>query len=256
MKPTTVLSQEHQSILLMISILGNMADRLEAGEKVEAVHLEEAVDFVKGFADKCHHAKEEDLLFPAMEKAGIPRTGGPLGVMLREHTEGRALVKAMTDSMPGIRKGDKAAARLFAESARGYGALLSQHIYKEDLLFPAMEKAGIPRTGGPLGVMLREHTEGRALVKAMTDSMPGIRKGDKAAARLFAESARGYGALLSQHIYKEDNILYPMADARLSAAAQDELTACFADVEKNVVGEGRHEEFHALLQRLEELYLR
>jgi len=184
MKPTTVLSQEHQSILLMISILGNMADRLEADEKVEVVHLEEAVDFVKGFADKCHHAKEEDLLFPAMEKAGIPRTDGPLGVMLREHTEGRALVKAMTDSIPGIRKGAKAAARLFAESARGYGALLSQHIYKED------------------------------------------------------------------------NILYPMADARLSAAAQDELTACFADVEKNVVGEGRHEEFHALLHRLEELYLR
>jgi len=183
MKPTAELSQEHQAILLMISILGTMADRLEAGEKVEPVHLEEAVDFVRGFADKCHHAKEEDLLFPAMEKAGIPRTGGPLGVMLREHVEGRALVKAMADSIPGIRKGDDAAARRFAESARGYGALLSQHIYKED------------------------------------------------------------------------NILYPMADARLSAATQDELSACFADVEKTVVGEGRHEEFHALLQRLEALYL-
>jgi hemerythrin-like domain-containing protein len=183
MKPTAELTEEHQSILLMISILGSMADRLETDEKVEPVHLEEAVDFVRGFADKCHHAKEEGLLFPAMEKAGIPRTGGPLGVMLREHVEGRAFVKAMADSIPGIRKGEKAAARRFAESARAYGALLSQHIYKED------------------------------------------------------------------------NILYPMADARLSAAAQDELAACFADVEKTVVGEGRHEEFHEMLRRLEGLYL-
>jgi hemerythrin-like domain-containing protein len=184
MKPTAELSQEHQDILRMIGILGNMADRLEAGEKVEPVHLEEAVDFVRGFADKCHHAKEEDLLFPAMEKAGIPRAGGPLGVMLREHVEGRALVAAMADSIAGVRKGDRDSA-------------------------------------------LR-----------------------------FAENARGYGALLSQHIQKEDRVLYPMADARLSASAQNELAACFAEVERTVVGEGRHREFHAILDRLEELYLR
>lgn len=183
MKPTAELSQEHQAILLMIRVLEKMADRLEAGRAVDPDDPEKSVQFLRGFADKCHHAKEEDLLFPAMEKAGIPRTGGPLGVMLREHVEGRALVKAMADSIPGIRKGDKAAARRFAESARGYGALLSQHIYKED------------------------------------------------------------------------NILYPMADARLSAAAQDELATCFADVEKNIVGAGKHEKFHELLHRLEGDYL-
>jgi hemerythrin-like domain-containing protein len=183
MKPTQELSHEHQAILLMIKILAKMSDRLEAGENVDPLHLEQAVDFIKIFADKCHHAKEEDLLFPAMEEAGIPRDGGPLGVMLREHTEGR-----------------------------GY-------------------------------------------VKTMTGALAGIKKGDRRAAELFAENARNYGALLSQHIFKEDHILYPMADKRLSAAKQDELEACFAGVERDVVGEGKHEEYHRLLKDLESVYL-
>jgi hemerythrin-like domain-containing protein len=182
-KPTQELSHEHQTILLMIRILEKMSDRLEAGEKVDPLHLEQAVDFIKIFADKCHHGKEEDLLFPAMEEAGIPRDGGPLGVMLREHTEGRNYVKAMT------------------------GALT------------------------------------------------GIKEGDHRAAELFAENARNYGALLSEHIFKEDHILYPMADSRLSAAKQDELETCFAGVERDVVGQGKHEEYHRLLEELESVYL-
>jgi hemerythrin-like domain-containing protein len=118
-----------------------------------------------------------------------------------------------------------------------------------------MEKAGIPKTGGPLGVMLHEHVEGRGYVKAMSEALAGVKKGDRRAAALFAENARNYGALLSQHIAKEDHILYPMADARLTAAQQSELAACFADVEENVIGPGRHEEYHRLLKELESAYL-
>lgn len=183
MKPTTELSHEHQAILLLIRVLETMSGRLEAGEPVDPGHLEKAVDFIKVFADKCHHGKEEDLLFPAMEKAGIPRSGGPLGVMLSEHVAGRSYVKAMTESLPGIQKGDQAAARAFAENARKYGALLTQHIHKED------------------------------------------------------------------------HVLYPMADARLSPSQQKELEACFADVEEKVIGHGKHEEYHRLLKELEAAYL-
>jgi hemerythrin-like domain-containing protein len=183
MKPTQELSAEHQAILLMIRILEKMSDRLEAGETVEPGHLERAVDFIRVFADKCHHGKEEDLLFPAMEKAGIPRRAGPLGVMLSEHVMGRGFVQSMAEALAGIRQGDR-----------------------------------------------------------------------RAGAR-FAENARNYGALLTQHIFKEDNILYPMADERLSAAQQDELAACFAEVEEKVVGHGKHEEYHRLLKELEAAYL-
>ena len=70
----------------------------------------------------------------------------------------------------------------------------------------------------------------------------------------FAAAARGYGALLTQHINKEDHILFPMADARLSSAQQVLLEAAFAEVERTVIGPGRHEEFERLLERLDRAY--
>jgi hemerythrin-like domain-containing protein len=88
----------------------------------------------------------------------------------------------------------------------------------------------------------------------MAGAIPAIRRGDRAAAGTFAAEARGYGELLTGHIFKEDHILYPMADARLTAEQQRSLEACFADVEKTVIGEGKHEEYHRLLERLEAAY--
>ena len=129
------------------------------------------------------------------------------------------------------------------------------HGKEEDLLFPEMAKAGIPKEGGPLGVMLREHVEGRNFVKAMGEAAAALKKGDREAGARFARNARGYGALLTQHIFKEDNILYPMADGRLSDKQQDRLAACFAEVEDKVIGHGRHEAYHRLLKELEAVYL-
>ena len=56
-------------------------------------------EFFRLFADQCHHGKEEELLFPLLEQKGIPRTGGPIGVTLHEHEEGRALVRQMGDAV-------------------------------------------------------------------------------------------------------------------------------------------------------------
>jgi len=91
-------------------------------------------------------------------------------------------------------------------------------------------------------------------VAAMAAAFRVAGKGHKKAMAAFAAAARGYGELLTQHIFKEDNILYPMADNRLSPDQQASLEDCFADVERNVVGEGRHEEFHRLLERLGAAY--
>src|SRR4030042_3220720 len=98
MKSTEILKNEHKAILLMLEVAESVSRKLEAGENVPAEHLTEIVDFIRGFADKCHHAKEEDLLFPAMVKTGIPRQGGPIGVMLIEHTEGRENVRTMNEA--------------------------------------------------------------------------------------------------------------------------------------------------------------
>ncbi|MGC8874196.1 MAG: hemerythrin domain-containing protein [Chloroflexia bacterium] len=182
MRPTEELMTEHRAIERMLRILGRIAGHLEAGRATDPADLEAIVQFIRVFADRCHHGKEEDLLFRAMEAAGVPRQGGPIGVMLAEHTLGREYVQGMADAI------------------------------------------------GPYAA------------------------GDTGAGARFAENARGYIALLSQHIAKEDQILYPLADRVLSEDTQAELSRGFARVEAERVGPGRHEAFHALLDRLEAAY--
>lgn len=89
MFPTEQLKDEHSGIKSMLDILAKVCDRLESGERVDQRHLDKILEFLNVFVDKSHHAKEEDILFPAMERAGIPREGGPIGVMFAEHRLGR-----------------------------------------------------------------------------------------------------------------------------------------------------------------------
>jgi len=103
--------------------------------------------------------------------------------------------------------------------------------------------------------MLAEHRAGRALIKDMDEAMNGMARGTERAGLNFARQARAYVDLLSGHIDKEDNVLYPLADDRLGRKVQDSLSQSFEKVEKEVVGPGRHREFHLLLERLEEKYL-
>lgn len=183
MKATEQLRQEHEAITAMLAVLEKICTMLESGQNVNAEHLERIVEFIRVFADRCHHGKEEDLLFPAMEKAGIPREGGPVAVMLSEHRLGREYVQKMSEAVGGYAGGDRKAAR-------------------------------------------------------------GI-----------VENGRGYIALLTQHIMKENNVLFPMADMHLTDKQQAELEKGFETVEQEKIGAGQHEEFHVLLKNLREVYL-
>lgn len=141
MRPTEQLKEEHEGILLMLKILGKICSRLDNQEKVDPVHLERIMEFFRIFADKCHHGKEEEILFPEMEKYGIPKENGPIGVMIFEHNQGRTYVKEMSDAVQRYQKGDSSASLEFINNARNYITLLSQHINKEnDILFPMGEK--------------------------------------------------------------------------------------------------------------------
>lgn len=176
MRATKVLMDEHRGIEQMLDVLEAMAHRLETGEEVAAADLERALDFLSGFADKCHHAKEEGQLFPALVAIGLSQEDGPIGVMLAEHVQGRGYIAAMREALP---------------------------------------------------------------------------RQDTAA---FAQAARGYAALLRQHILKEDRILYPLADQRI--ADQDEaLLEAYDQIELQVTGPGGHEAYHQLLHELVERYL-
>ncbi|MEI8314618.1 MAG: hemerythrin domain-containing protein [Verrucomicrobiota bacterium] len=126
MKPTEILSSEHQVIEQVLDCLDQIIAGAERTGKLDTASAMDAINFFRTFADQCHHAKEEAHLFPAMEAKGFPRESGPTGVMLAEHEQGRACVRQMreaitTDTIPA-----------FAEAGRRFSELLRQHIQKED----------------------------------------------------------------------------------------------------------------------------
>ncbi len=96
--------------------------------------------------------------------------------------------------------------------------------------------------------MLSEHKQGRQLIKQMQESIA-----DKAINRkAFVSAASSYVNLLRNHIEKENTILFPMGNIKLTAIKQKELLNEFENLEKNVIGEGKHEVLHALLEKFRE----
>lgn len=130
--PSTVLREEHQVILRVLDVLRVLVERSESGRGFEFDSLRKCVEFFRLFADACHHAKEEDLLFPVLESRGIPKENGPIGVMLYEHTVARKLTRQMGEAAEAVAGGEASAAAQFCMVARQYIDLLSQHIHKED----------------------------------------------------------------------------------------------------------------------------
>lgn len=131
MKATQQLRNEHEGVLVMLKILAKVSQKLQAEGSLNEGQFGEMLEFLKIFVDKCHHGKEEDLLFPALEKAGIPREG-PIGVMLQEHQRGRDYVKAMSGSFATYQKGDRSASAEITHTAKNYISLLEAHIQKEN----------------------------------------------------------------------------------------------------------------------------
>ena len=172
------LIAEHEGILAGLDILERMCELIGRKSDVDVRDLTSMLYFFKLFADTCHHGKEEGLLFPEMERAGIPRENGPIGQMLLEHAEGRKLMAAMSAAIDGV-------------------------FDKHD----------------------------------------------------FAAAASSYVKLLRSHIEKENNVLFPMGDRKLPAEEQSVLLEKFEEHEREVMGEGTHDSLHELLHRLTEKYL-
>ncbi len=182
MKATEVLIHEHTAVLVALEILDKVAAAIAAGRQDAPAHLEQLLDFFKGFVDKCHHGKEEDVLFPELERLGVRREGGPIGVMLSDHELGRAHVRALGEDLERLRRG---AAEAAAE---------------------------------------------------------------------IAEQASAYRNMLQAHISRENNVLFPMADRLVPQDLDARLVEQFEIIERDRVGEGRHEAYHAMLHELKDRY--
>jgi hemerythrin-like domain-containing protein len=182
MKATEQLIQEHNDVQRMLKILGIATTKLENGATVNPLHLEAMLEFLITFVDKCHHGKEEKLLFPALINKGMAKDNGPVGVMLAEHVSGRNFIKGMSDAITAYRNGNT------------------------------------------------------SVVHEIVDN------------------ARGYIVLLNQHIMKENNILFKMADNALSESEQNELFQEFEKLESNEIGNEVHQKYHNMLLELQEIY--
>ena len=171
------LLNEHEAISSAIRILECMMDAMKKAPVVDTTDIRAFIGFLKEFADKCHHGKEEQFLFPAMEAAGVPNEGGPIGVLLAEHAQGRQLIREMEESIA-----------------------------------PDVDRTKLARAAGQYAVLLRVH------------------------------------------IRKENTVLFPMAEQVLTEAQLEKLYAGFEEHEEKVIGQGRHEELHAVLKSLQEKY--
>jgi hemerythrin-like domain-containing protein len=124
------------------------------------------------------------------------------------------------------------------------------HAKEEHRLFPWLEDRGFPVEGGPIAVMLAEHDEGRGYVQAIESGIKGAEDGEPEAVAVLADALTSYADLLRAHIAKENNILFPMADARLSDQDQEDLITEFDEIEAEEVGVGVHERCHRLAEGL------
>jgi len=171
------LKNEHEAILSAIQILERMIAGMDKAQSVEPKDMHDFIGFLKEFADKCHHGKEEGLLFPALVGTVLPEKSGPIGVMLADHAQGRQLIRDM-----------------------------------EEALSPQVDRVKL------------------------------------------AQAAGAYAILLRNHIQKEDMFLFPMAEKVLSETQLEKLYEGFEEHEEKVIGQGRHEELHAMLKSLQEKY--
>ena len=82
---TYTLDAEHRFIKLAVSAIEHIVERFSASGEINIQIIEQIVDFMRSYADQCHHGKEEDLLFPALIELGVPEQGCPLALKRRAH---------------------------------------------------------------------------------------------------------------------------------------------------------------------------
>jgi hemerythrin-like domain-containing protein len=172
-----------------------------------------------------------------------------IDVLMHEHRVIEQVLDCLQAMVERVRSGqtlDHADAASAIEFLRTFDRC--HHGKEEQQLFPAMVSKGIPQEAGPVAVMLGEHELGRAAVRGMSEA---LECGDE---DRFAHHAREFVSLLRDHIAKEDNILFPLANSVLDAADQEALSAGFERIETEDIGADRHEEMIALAERLAETY--
>lgn len=140
-KPTDILRHEHMVIRMVLDAARREAEGIDQTRKVDAKRVGKLVDFFRNFADRCHHAKEEDHLFRRMQQRGLPAEGGPIEAMEREHEEARLHLGAICEALPKAARGEAPAVEAVRMHLRDYADMLAEHIDREDkVLYPTADR--------------------------------------------------------------------------------------------------------------------
>lgn len=138
--PIETLKKEHRVIEEVLASLAIFAQRLDVNSDLDRRTAAEFAEFFQSFADRCHHGKEEDLLFVQLERQGMPSHTGPIGVMRDEHERGRRCVREINSIGRGNGPLTQKEGDGLREAISEFVPLLRAHIQKEDgVLFPMAE---------------------------------------------------------------------------------------------------------------------
>ena len=158
MTATEMLRHEHKIILKVLEAVRHEAQAMGDTGKLNAEKLDKVLDFFRVFVDRCHHGKEEEYLFPIMEKHGFPHDKGPIPVMLHEHAGGRNAVQAISLALIKAKEGDAAAIEAVAVNLAILDEHLRSHIDKENVvLFPMADKVFTPEDQQALVASFEKH---------------------------------------------------------------------------------------------------
>jgi hemerythrin-like domain-containing protein len=115
--------------------------QIQEGGPVDEERCGQMIDFIQNCANRCHHTKEEKLLFVRLEERGLPVDGGPIGALLQEHDEGRRFVRSAAEALSRASEGESATSFILAINLLDYARLLRLHIDKKDnVLYPIADQ--------------------------------------------------------------------------------------------------------------------
>lgn len=133
MKAVQIMVEEHNNIKKMLVIVRKYCFKILKNEKVDYEDFYKIIDFIRNYADRHHHGKEEKILFTKMMKElGAPAEKLVKYGMLVEHDLGRLYIKDLEEAVSKVLKGDEESKLDVIANAISYTHLLQRHIDKED----------------------------------------------------------------------------------------------------------------------------
>lgn len=120
---------------------------------------------------------------------------------------------------------------------------------EENYLFPLLEQRGIPRDGGPLAVMLAEHEQSKKLLAQLTEVGNLYVRGNLSLLNTFATTFNEYANLIKNHYWKENDILFKMAQRVLTDADYENIMVGITKTE-NALGVDSHERYFTMAKRI------